>query len=134
MICTNNRVLISDDLGETFRPSMSSFPRGGEGAIALAPNLTQHQPYLQFAWAWLSFGRYQSESHDGGDTWSSPRLFAQGFGSSAEGALIGLNGSSLMLFSHGGQVNGSAGRWNMIACAWPIVTRFSSNLGVGSAV
>jgi len=100
--------LISDDLGETFRPSTSRLAGGGEGTIALAPNGS-----LIFNSRAPNGGRYQSESHNGGDNWSFPRLFETGFGSNAEGAMIRLNHSDLMLFSHGGQVNGSGGRWNM---------------------
>ena len=102
--------LLSDDLGNTFRPSSDNLPRGGEGTIALAPNAS-----LIFNSRAPNRGRYQSESHNGGDNWSNPRLFETGFGSNSEGAMIRMNNSDLMLFSHGGQVNGSAGRWNVWA-------------------
>jgi hypothetical protein len=105
-------VLISDDSGKTFRPSISSLERGGEGTVALAPNGS-----LIFNSRAPNGGRYQSESRSGGDTWSEPRLFQTGFGSNCEGAMIRLNSSDLMLFSHGGQVNGSGGRWNMTVWA-----------------
>ena len=45
----------------------------------------------------------------------TPRLVTPllGFGSNAEGAMIRMNGSDQMLFSHAGDVNGTIGRWNM---------------------
>lgn len=45
-----------------------------------------------------------------------PRLVAplNAFGSNAEGSMIRMaNGSDQMLFSHGGDINGTGGRWNM---------------------
>eukprot|EP00729_Bicosta_minor_P017666 gene17666-32989_t len=95
---------ISDDNGRHFRKSADALPRGGEGTIALAPNgsliLNSRAPDGM---------RYQSTGHP-------PRLVAplNAFGSNAEGSMIRMaNGSDQMLFSHGGDINGTGGRWNM---------------------
>ena len=40
-----------------------------------------------------------------GTHWTAP-LALSGYGSPAEGSLIRMNGSDLMLFSHAGNVNG----------------------------
>ena len=47
-----------------------------------------------------------------GSHWTKPRALT-GYGSPAEGSLIRMNGSDLMLFSHAGNINGTGGRWNM---------------------
>eukprot|EP01052_Picozoa_sp_SAG31_P011498 SAG31_NODE_652_length_13181_cov_14.268155_7_plen_478_part_00 len=103
--------LLSDDHGRTFSPSANSVLGGGEGTIATAPNGS-----LILNTRASNNLRLQAESRDGGEHWSSPARRLLGFGSNAEGAMIRLNGtdhSGLMLLSHAGDVNGTAGRWNM---------------------
>jgi hypothetical protein len=80
---------------------------GGEGTIALAPNGSL---ILNSRGSAEPGGRFQSESRDGGVHWSTPRTL-EGYGSSAEGAMIRMNNSDQMLFSHSGNVNGTGGRY-----------------------
>eukprot|EP01047_Picozoa_sp_COSAG01_P043653 COSAG01_NODE_3892_length_5578_cov_5.863296_6_plen_371_part_00 len=69
--------LMSDDGGERFHPSATGLLRGGEGTIARAPNgsLIMNARSTQNM-------RLQSESRDGGEHWSSPRVLS-GYGSNA---------------------------------------------------
>ena len=103
--------LISDDGGKTFHPSSNALVAGGEGTLAEAPNGS-----VIFNSRGTQSNRFQSASTDQGESWSAPRVLS-GFGSSAEGAMIRVNGSDLMLFSHGGDINGTGGRWNMTVWA-----------------
>ena len=45
------------------------------------------------------------------------RRVLKGFGSNAEGAMIRVNNSDLLLFSHSNDINGTANRWNMTVWA-----------------
>ena len=45
------------------------------------------------------------------------RRVLKGFGSNAEGAMIRVNNSELLLFSHSNDINGTANRWNMTVWA-----------------
>lgn len=102
--------LLSDDGGATFWPSRGcSLAGGGEGTLALAPNGS-----LLFNTRATKNDRFQSASDDGGATCSAPRTL-QGFGSSADGALLrlGSGSSGTLLFSHSNDINGTASRWNM---------------------
>eukprot|EP00660_Eupelagonema_oceanica_P019579 gene19579-biopygen17669 len=102
-------VLISDDGGETFRPSRDSIVTGGEGTCAPAPNgsLILNTRATQNL-------RFQSKSDDAGETWSAPVVLS-GFGSNGEGALIRVGG--VLLFSHPGNIGGRANRWNLTVWA-----------------
>ena len=117
---TTAGTLLSDDGGVHFRPSVGGVPGGGEGTVAVAPNgsLIMNTRASQNI-------RFQSASDDGGDHWSTPRPLL-GFGSNAEGSMIRMHpphdphgtgtvgeDGGLMLLSHAGNVNGTAGRWNM---------------------
>ena len=45
------------------------------------------------------------------------RRVLKGFGSNAEGAMIRVSNSELLLFSHSNDINGTANRWNMTVWA-----------------
>ena len=101
--------LLSDDDGATWRVSRLANPRGGEAQLAMAPNgslLLNSRGDRQGV-------RWQSESHDFGETWSAPRVLDFGFGSSCEGSLIRVPNSSDLLFSHAGRVWNRWNRWNL---------------------
>ena len=84
--------LLSDDGGATWRFSAPANPRGGEAQIAMAGNgsllLNSRGPVQGVRW--------QSESRDGGETWSQPRVLDFGFGSSCEGSLLAPDACSLL--------------------------------------
>ena len=92
-----NGALLSDDGGVTWRLSGRASPRGDESQVALAPNGSlllnmrgcSHAPGKPCGRGHWSQGvRWQSVSHDNGETWSLPATLNFGFGSACEGSIV----------------------------------------------
>ena len=104
---TGGGVVLSDDGGSTWRLSGRANPRGGEAQVAVAQNgsllLNSRGPTQGVRW--------ESWSHDAGETWSSPVVSDHGFGSSCEGSVIRAGES--LFFAHPGRIDDRYNRWNM---------------------
>ncbi len=104
---TGGGAMLSDDDGRTWRLSARANPKGGEAQIAVAQNgsllLDSRGPVQGVRW--------ESWSHDGGDTWTMPLVSDYGFGSSCQGSVV-RDGASL-LFAHPGRIGNKFNRWNI---------------------
>ena len=80
---------------------------GSTGEIAVAQNgsllLNSRGPAQGVRW--------ESWSHDAGETWTPPLVSDYGFGSSCQGSVV-RDGTDL-LFAHPGRIGGEFNRWNL---------------------